>query len=160
LTARSELRLVPADSALRRGWATSRFNPMPQRSGEGGIRTLGALADSPVFETGTFGHSATSPSYLTRPTSRTGYLRSDDTRRLKYFQQDISPGAPNCLSIRVVQPMLLQQSSQPDGWPTGLCGCRRHKRTSRSRSEQHGNLWWAMPTQRTRAGFSVLPGSS
>ena len=30
-------------------------------SGEGGIRTLGTLAGTPVFETGTFGHSVTSP---------------------------------------------------------------------------------------------------
>jgi hypothetical protein len=29
--------------------------------GEGGIRTHGALASTPVFETGTFNHSATSP---------------------------------------------------------------------------------------------------
>ncbi len=30
-------------------------------SGEGGIRTLGELAPTPVFETGTIGHSVTSP---------------------------------------------------------------------------------------------------
>jgi hypothetical protein len=29
--------------------------------GEGGIRTLGTLARSPVFETGLFNHSSTSP---------------------------------------------------------------------------------------------------
>ena len=31
-------------------------------SGEGGIRTLGTREGTPVFETGTFGHSVTSPS--------------------------------------------------------------------------------------------------
>ena len=31
------------------------------RGGEGGIRTHGTLAGTPVFETGTFNHSATSP---------------------------------------------------------------------------------------------------
>ena len=30
-------------------------------SGEGGIRTLGTVAGTPVFETGTFGRSVTSP---------------------------------------------------------------------------------------------------
>jgi hypothetical protein len=30
-------------------------------SGEGGIRTLGGLSPTPVFETGTIGHSVTSP---------------------------------------------------------------------------------------------------
>ena len=30
-------------------------------SGEGGIRTLGIREDTPVFETGPFGHSGTSP---------------------------------------------------------------------------------------------------
>jgi integrase len=41
-------------------------------SGEGGIRTLDALADIPVFETGTINHSATSPDgYKTlQPTSQ------------------------------------------------------------------------------------------
>jgi hypothetical protein len=32
-----------------------------RRSGEGGIRTLGALASTLVFETSTIGHSVTSP---------------------------------------------------------------------------------------------------
>ncbi len=32
-----------------------------QSSGEGGIRTLGELAPTPVFETGPIGHSGTSP---------------------------------------------------------------------------------------------------
>src|SRR5262245_34716651 len=33
-------------------------------SGEGGIRTLGRLAPTPVFETGPIGHSGTSPKPL------------------------------------------------------------------------------------------------
>lgn len=33
-----------------------------EKSGEGEIRTLDTLAGIPVFETGAFGHSATSPS--------------------------------------------------------------------------------------------------
>ncbi len=37
-----------------------------QRSGEGGIRTLGELAPTPVFETGTIGHSVTSPDWFSR----------------------------------------------------------------------------------------------
>jgi hypothetical protein len=32
-----------------------------EKSGEGGIRTLGRLSPSPVFETGPIGHSGTSP---------------------------------------------------------------------------------------------------
>ena len=31
------------------------------KSGEGGIRTPGTVAGTPVFETGTIGHSVTSP---------------------------------------------------------------------------------------------------
>jgi hypothetical protein len=34
---------------------------LPTISGEGGIRTLGTIAGTPVFETGAFDHSATSP---------------------------------------------------------------------------------------------------
>ena len=37
--------------------------------GEGGIRTRDTLADIPVFETGAFNHSATSPEANTRPFS-------------------------------------------------------------------------------------------
>src|SRR5216684_7130824 len=37
-------------------------NRKPWISGEGGIRTLGELAPTPVFETGPIGHSGTSPS--------------------------------------------------------------------------------------------------
>jgi hypothetical protein len=33
-------------------------------SGEGGIRTLGSIAATPVFETGPIGHSGTSPVLL------------------------------------------------------------------------------------------------
>ena len=33
-------------------------------SGEGGIRTLGRLAPTPVFETGTIGRSVTSPANM------------------------------------------------------------------------------------------------
>lgn len=32
-----------------------------QKGGEGGIRTPGTFAGTPVFETGTFGRSVTSP---------------------------------------------------------------------------------------------------
>ncbi|MEY4185086.1 MAG: hypothetical protein RIT02_120, partial [Planctomycetota bacterium] len=44
----------------------SKENNTPQpgatyESGEGGIRTLGTVAGTPVFETGTFGRSVTSP---------------------------------------------------------------------------------------------------
>ena len=35
-----------------------------RNGGEGGIRTHGTLARSPVFKTGAFDHSATSPNYL------------------------------------------------------------------------------------------------
>ena len=35
-----------------------------KNGGEGGIRTHGTLARSPVFKTGAFDHSATSPKYL------------------------------------------------------------------------------------------------
>ena len=38
--------------------------PLPlarEGNGEGGIRTLGTVAGTPVFETGTFGRSVTSP---------------------------------------------------------------------------------------------------
>jgi hypothetical protein len=34
------------------------------QNGEGGIRTLGEVAPTPVFETGTFGHSVTSPGFF------------------------------------------------------------------------------------------------
>ena len=34
---------------------------LPKSSGEGGIRTLGRVAPTPVFETGPIGHSGTSP---------------------------------------------------------------------------------------------------
>jgi hypothetical protein len=33
-------------------------------NGEGGIRTLGRLASTPVFETGPIGHSGTSPGFI------------------------------------------------------------------------------------------------
>ena len=36
-------------------------------NGEGGIRTLGILADTPVFETGPINHSGTSPTAPTHP---------------------------------------------------------------------------------------------
>jgi hypothetical protein len=35
------------------------------RFGEGGIRTLDAIADMPLFESGAFNHSATSPYSMT-----------------------------------------------------------------------------------------------
>jgi hypothetical protein len=35
-----------------------------KKSGEGGIRTLGTVARTPVFETGPIGHSGTSPKQL------------------------------------------------------------------------------------------------
>ena len=37
------------------------MTPPVQASGEGGIRTLGDIATTPVFETGPIGHSGTSP---------------------------------------------------------------------------------------------------
>ena len=42
----------------------SRFRSSQKNGGEGGIRTHGTLARSPVFKTGAYDHSATSP--LTR----------------------------------------------------------------------------------------------
>lgn len=36
-------------------------------SGEAGIRTLGLLAETPVFKTGAIGHSATSPAAEATP---------------------------------------------------------------------------------------------
>ncbi len=35
--------------------------PPCEKNGEGGIRTLGRIAPTPVFETGPFGRSGTSP---------------------------------------------------------------------------------------------------
>ena len=37
------------------------FVPFPRDSGEAGIRTLDTASGIPVFETGAFNHSATSP---------------------------------------------------------------------------------------------------
>ena len=44
-----------------------------QASGEGGIRTHGALTDTPVFKTGALNHSATSPGRLPRTRLYSGF---------------------------------------------------------------------------------------
>ena len=48
------------DSFLR-NYKTKCLGSIYMNGGEGGIRTHGTLARSPVFKTGAFDHSATSP---------------------------------------------------------------------------------------------------
>ncbi len=56
--------------------------------GEGGIRTLDALASTPVFETGLFSHSSTSPHGYWRVRARDVAVRGcASTRRLKQPQR-------------------------------------------------------------------------
>src|SRR5580698_3276005 len=64
---------------LEKGWRRAGACPFPSgvRSGERGIRTLGTLTGTPDFESGSFGHSDSSPprkvqkaSRLVKPCSR------------------------------------------------------------------------------------------
>ena len=56
-----------------------RSAPCPDSGGEAGIRTLGTLAGSPVFETGPFDHSGTSP--CGGPQSNASHCRGQRPRR-------------------------------------------------------------------------------
>ncbi len=60
---------VPIKKPLANRFLETTCGRLSNRSGEGGIRTPDTLADIPVFETGAFGHSATSPCLfsLSRP---------------------------------------------------------------------------------------------
>ncbi len=64
-------------------------------SGEGGIRTLGTREGTPVFETGTFGHSVTSPNYRQRVTLIHGRVR----RVFSTIADFHEPGTPAKKSI-------------------------------------------------------------
>ena len=50
--------------------------------GEGGIRTHGTLARSPVFKTGAFDHSATSPNYLISKCSNMYHFKINNLRHI------------------------------------------------------------------------------
>ena len=54
--------------------------------GEGGIRTHGTLARSPVFKTGAFDHSATSPNYLYLSKLNKLFLKVKNYLFINYFK--------------------------------------------------------------------------
>ena len=56
--------------------------------GEGGIRTLDPLAGTPVFETGTINHSATSPGWLLGEPLGSGCLRSLRFQLYQHFRRN------------------------------------------------------------------------
>src|SRR5262245_53643109 len=70
-----------------------------ESSGEGGIRTLGDVAATPVFETGPIGHSGTSPgcdtlaevygNYLTLARPATGRLAFAYVSTRTYFRRSL-----------------------------------------------------------------------
>ena len=57
--------------------------------GEGGIRTLGDVTTTPDFESGTFDHSATSPTY----TNAAGHCR-------KFYQYPLSTQLSDAAHVR------------------------------------------------------------
>ena len=71
-------------------------------SGEGGIRTPDTLADIPVFETGAFGHSATSPDrdcprfLRTRYSSSVGLKPGADTSAAVFVDKDTRAVTSGC----------------------------------------------------------------
>ena len=95
-----------------------------KKSGEGGIRTLGDVAATPVFETGPFGRSGTSPygfSALRRPLLTPGYDygydypgRPQGSGR-SFYQSQAMTGSSSTVAVNSANSRCVCLSA----WPTG-----------------------------------------
>jgi hypothetical protein len=75
------------ERALPRHWECSQLIATKRTGGEGGIRTPGTVSRTPVFKTGAFNHSATSPryySFTTVPNSFEGARRTSPMTSIDY----------------------------------------------------------------------------
>ena len=63
-----------------------------KKSGEGGIRTLGDIAATPVFETGPIGHSGTSPTLDDSASPVTSLRRSPPREKVAPPMQSLAGG--------------------------------------------------------------------